>query len=367
MGIGPHSFDMKKEFSIMNRKVMRQRRKRRRRILFIFVPLLVIVLASVGYGSYLTYKLANATSNANEELGRGGKSEKREQAVDPSEDHFSVLLAGVDDSSTRGFSANGDYKGVRSDALILATFNKEDKSVKMVSLPRDSKVEIPGRRNTDRIAHAHSYGGMDLTVETVENLFDVPVDYYVKLNFDAFLEIIDALGGVEINVEKEIVEQNSKDEARAIHLKPGLQELGPEEALAYARTRKLDSDIYRGDRQKQLVEAIIKKSAQMESIPKYGTVIDTVGDNMATNFTFGNILALFKYSKSIDSIENLKLEGFDDTSTGAYYYELDEASVEEVSEQLKSHLELPGYEYNPSTESSTNESEETSSQDSETP
>lgn len=337
---------------------MRKRRKRRRRILFILVPLLVVILASVGYGSYITYKLANATSNANEELGRGGKSEKRQQAVDPSKDHFSVLLAGVDDSSKRGFSANGDYKGVRSDALILATFNRKDKSVKMVSMPRDSKVEIPGRRSPDRIGHAHSFGGMDLTVETVENLFDVPVDYYVKLNFDAFLEIIDALGGVEINVEKEITEQNSKDEPGAIHLKPGVQELGPEEALAYARTRKLDSDIYRGDRQKQLVEAIIKKSATMESIPKYGKVIDTVGDNMATNFTFGNILALFKYSKSINDIENLKLEGYDDTSTGAYYYELDEASVEEVSEKLKSHLELPGYEYEPSKETSTSEETE---------
>ncbi|MED1862442.1 LCP family protein [Fictibacillus nanhaiensis] len=342
----------------MNRKAMRSRRKRRRRILFILVPILVVILASVGYGSYLTYKLANATSNASEELGRGGKSDKREQAVDPSEDHFSVLLAGVDDSSKRGFSANGGYKGVRSDALILATFNREDKSVKMVSLPRDSKVEIPGHRNTDRIAHAHSYGGMDLTVETVEDLFDVPVDYYVKLNFDAFLEIIDALGGVEINVEKEITEQNSKDEAGAIHLEPGVQELTPEEALAYARTRKLDSDIYRGDRQKQLVEAIIKKSASMESIPKYGTVIDTVGDNMATNFTFGNILALFKYAKSIDTIENLKLEGTDDTSTGAYYYQLDESSVEEISEQLKSHLELPGYKYDPNSSENTSEDSE---------
>ncbi|MGA4718529.1 LCP family protein [Fictibacillus nanhaiensis] len=323
----------------MNRKVIRKRKKRRRRILLFLVPLLVIVLASVGYGSYLTYKLANATSNANEDLERGNKSERRETAIDPSEDHFSVLLAGVDDSSTRKFGDSDNYQGVRTDALILATFNREDKTVKMVSIPRDSKVEIPGRDHKDRITHAHSFGGMDLTVETVEELFDVPVDYYVKLNFDAFLEVIDALGGVEINVEKEIKEQNSKDQAGAIHLKPGLQELSPEEALAYARTRKLDSDIYRGDRQKQLVEAIIKKAAEMESIPKYGTLIDTVGDNMSTNFSFGNILALFKYAKSINEIENLKIEGYDEMSTGAYYYELDEESVDEVSEKLKEHLE----------------------------
>lgn len=320
----------------MDRQQIRKKKKKKRRIKFIVFPMILILLGTVGFGSYLTYKLANASTKAQETLSRGKKSDLRLNEVDPAKDNFSVLIAGVDDSKHR--KGKKGFEGNRTDALILATFNRDAKTVKMVSIPRDSYVQIPGRINKDKITHAHAYGGMDLTVDTVENLFNIPVDYYVRVNFDAFLQIVDTLGGVDVDVKKKIVEQDSQDRPKAITIEPGQQRLNPEEALAYARTRHADSDIMRGDRQKQIVEAIIKESTEIKSIPKYGKLIENVGDNMSTNFTLGNMVALLKYAKSVGNIESLSLEGTDARINNIYYYSLNEQSIQNISAQLKEQL-----------------------------
>ena len=97
-------------------------------------------------------------------------------------------------------------------------------------------------------------------MDTIEELFDIPVDYYVRMNFDAFTEVVDALGGIEANVPYPITESDSGDNKGAIHLEPGLQTLDGEQALALARTRKQDSDIQRGERQQEILKAILKTS-----------------------------------------------------------------------------------------------------------
>ena len=210
----------------------------------------------------------------------------------------------------------------------------------MVSIPRDSRVKIPGH-NRDKITHAHAFGGKDLTVETVENLLDIPVDYYVELNFNAFIDIVDALGGVKVNSDREFTEQDSKGRKNAIHIKKGVQTLNGEEALAYVRMRKKDplGDIGRGKRQQEVIKAIIEKSSSLSAITKYDDIIDSLGKNLTTNFSIGNILALQKYSGSISSIESLTIDGYDNPINGTYYYQLEEDSLEEVSTQLRNHLE----------------------------
>ncbi|MFC0187340.1 LCP family protein [Fictibacillus aquaticus] len=309
------------------RKKLKKKKKRRW-----LLPLLVVVLAVVGYGGYLTYKLANATSKANEELERGDKSEKRDEAVNPAKDNFSVLFVGIDEREKGG--------NTRSDALILATFNKNEKSVKMVSIPRDTYVEIPGRGEKDKINHAFAFGGVDLTVSTIENFFDVPVDYFVKLNFDAFMDIVDHLGGVEVNVPFSFTTQDSKDRKNAIKLEKGVHTLNGEEALGFVRMRKQDptGDLGRGDRQKELIRAILEKSKSPLAIPKYDNIIDSVGDNMKTNFSFGNIIALQRYAGGLGKIEQLKLEGHD-LNLDAYYYEVNEDSLIKVSNEIQQHLD----------------------------
>jgi len=294
------------------------------------------------YASYLTSTAKNVVESSQHKLDSRKfeeKSELRLQKVDPRVDNISILFLGIDDSSEHVFS-----DATRTDAMILATFNEEGKSVKMVSIPRDSRVELVGRGRMDKITHAHAFGGLDMTVKTVEKLFELPVDYYVRLNFDAFIEIIDALGGIEINVPFDIVEQNSHRQKNTIKIKKGLQTLNGEQALAYARTRKYDGDIERGQRQQEILKAIINKGLSLRSVTKYGKVIEGIGDNLTTNMSFDEMLAFHDYAyagKNID-VEMLTLKGKPARINRLYYYLLDDTNLEEVKTKLKQHLEYGG-------------------------
>lgn len=311
-----------------------KKKKRRRRILFwLFVPCLLLLVSSLVYASFLMNKAESVINKAYEELGNDNV-----KPIDPKKDNFSVLFIGIDDSKSRNFKSD-----TRSDALILATFNAKDKSAKMVSIPRDSYVYIPCEDKYDKITHAHAYGGVKCTVESVENLFDIRIDYYVKMNFYAFIDVVDALGGIEVEVPYDIKEKDSEDHHNAIVLKKGLQKLNGEEALALARTRKKDNDIERGKRQQQILKAILEKASKASSITKYDDVIEAVGNNMKTNFTFDDIKSLIYYVTSRENIdiESLQLKGTDQND-GVYYYQLDEESVQEVADTLQNHLESSG-------------------------
>ena len=226
----------------------------------------------------------------------------------------------------------------RTDALILATFNIKQKTIKMVSIPRDSYVYIPVEGKKDKITHAHVFGSTQGTIETVEELFDIPVDYYAKLNFDAFIDVVDALNGITVDVPITFTEQDSQDTAGAIHLTKGFQKLNGEEALALARTRKIDNDIERGKRQQLVLRAIMDKAVSVGSITKYGDVMESMGNNVKTNMDFGEILSFFNYLKDGIQVKSLALEGKDATIDGTYYYQLDDSSLSEVAETLKDHL-----------------------------
>lgn len=329
-----------------NSRLQERRKQKRKRKIWILTPLLIIVAVLLIYGTQIAVKIADITNDAHQQLTRGEKSEKRVQPVYPGKDNFSVLFIGVDERQ-------GETKS-RSDVLLLATFNKNDHTIKLLSIPRDSRVDIPGRKTT-KINNAHYFGGVDLAVDTVEELLDVPVDYYVKLNFDAFIEIVDAIGGVTVDVPFTFTENNSKN--RPITINEGKQHLNGEEALAYVRMRKSDplGDFGRNERQKEVVAAIIKKAASLTSITKYDDVLDSIGDDLSTNLTFQNIVALHPYAKSISTIDNMKLQGEDLYLKGVYYYSLFDDSIDESSDILKEHLEISSTDLADVTESETDE------------
>ncbi|ALC88777.1 hypothetical protein AM500_02410 [Bacillus sp. FJAT-18017] len=331
----------------INHKSSRKKRQKKRIFYFLVLPLLLILLAGGTYAGFLFTKAANVMNASNQELERGDTSAKRIQKIDPKSDNFSVLIMGVDDSEKRQQGS-----ATRTDALILATFNRDSKSVKMVSIPRDSYVYIPVEGKNDKITHAHAFGGVDGTIETVEELFDIPVDYYVKLNFDAFIDVVEALDGITVDVPVTFSEQDSKDRKDAIHLEKGLQELNGEEALALARTRKIDNDIERGKRQQLVLKAIIDKAISAGSITKYGDVMEALGDNITTNFKFGEILSLYDYAGTGLNIESIALDGHDQYIGRTYYYQLDEQSVSMLTTTLKGHLGLT-----PATTATTSESQ----------
>lgn len=294
-----------------------------------------LLICASAYGMYLAKKAEHAVDQAYEAVENRDVSVKREVKVEPVQDNVSVLFIGIDDSETRG-----QGEGARSDALLLATLNNKTKTVKLVSIPRDSYVFIPYVGYKDKITHAHAYGGTLATIETVEELFDIPVDYYVRMNFDAFIEIVDALGGIEAEVPYALHEKDEFDR-NTVNLQPGLQQLNGSQALALARTRKQDNDIERGKRQQEILKAIAKQVASVSSISKYDDLIEAVGSNMKTDMTFKEMKSFFSYlSQGVPRIDTLTLQGNDDMSTGVYYYKLDDQSLSETQHILKSHLGL---------------------------
>ncbi|HLO11955.1 MAG TPA: LCP family protein [Pseudoneobacillus sp.] len=315
-------------------KLQKKKKGRKKWIYWIVAPLIFVLLAGGAYATYLYNKAETAMSNSYKPLDR--KSTKRVKEVSPELDNITVLFAGVDESKKR------NAPGLRTDALMLATFNQKQKSVKLLSIPRDSYVYIPSKGYEDKITHAYGKGGISSTIDTVEGLLDIPVDYYVKMNFEAFIDVVESLGGVDVNVTKNIDEMDSKDRHHAIILHPGFQTLNGEEALAYARTRKIDSDIERGKRQQEILKAIVSKASSAKSVTKYAKVIEAIGENMETDLSFDEMKSFLDYAVGGNNlnIESLSLKGSDSRISGIYYYQLDQTSLEEVKSTLKTQLEF---------------------------
>lgn len=314
---------------VYNNNKKRVKKRRKRILLWVIMPILLLIIGATAYGGFLYNKAESVMNKSYKPIDRD--STKTNVKLE----NTSILFIGVDDSEKRKASGNS-----RSDALMLATFNKKDKSIKLLSIPRDSYVHIPEKDIYTKITHAHAYGGVKLTLETVEELLDVPVDYYVKMNFNAFIDVINALDGVKVDVPFTFSEQDSKDHAKAITLQKGLQELDGEQALAFARTRKIDSDIQRGMRQQQIVKAIIAKGSSIKSITNYTDVMEAVGKNMSTDLTFDQMKSFISYiqaGKGIN-VESLSLKGSDSYINRIYYYQLDETALEETKSILKAHL-----------------------------
>lgn len=310
-----------------------KKKKRKRIVRWILMPLLLITVTVGAYGAHLYSKAESVMNKSYQPIDREGKRAN----VNPFEENISVLFIGVDDSKKRQFEGSS-----RTDALMLATFNKDEKSVKLLSIPRDSYVYIPGKDIYTKINHAHAYGGVEMTLDTVENLLDVPVDYYVKMNFNAFMDVIDALNGIEVDVPVTFTEQDSSDKAGAITLEKGLQTLNGEEALAMARTRKIDNDIERGKRQQLIIKAIISKAASAKSVANYTDVIEAIGENMSTDLRFNEMVSFIDYATAGNklSTETMNLAGADSRINGIYYYQLDEAALAQTKLDLQTHLGL---------------------------
>ncbi|MEF7636860.1 LCP family protein [Bacillus thuringiensis] len=335
-------------------------KKNKKKIKIIISAILFVLLIGGGYTWFLVNKASSAVRNAAHDLARGDKSDLRDKAVKPITNNVSVLIMGVDESDIRGKEYG---EAIRTDALLLATFNKDSKTVKLLSIPRDTYTYIPIEKKKDKITHAHAFGsakngkngGPQASIDAVEKLMNVPVDYFVKFNFKSFIKIIDDLGGVEVDVPVEFTEQDSNDNAEAIHLEKGVQKLNGEEALALARTRHIDSDAMRGQRQQLVIEAILKKLTSVGSVTKVGNIIDDINGQFVTNLTFDDMLSFYKYG-SDSEIEKLQIQGDDcymakgdDTcskSAGGgrtYYYNPDKKELANVTNELRTHLGLPAY------------------------
>lgn len=319
-------------------KRRRQRRKKPNWFLRIMVFMLVGIFV---FGAYILYNVLGAFSDTQYELARGDKSDKREQAVD-TDDPVSLLIMGIDERP--------DKQDVgRPDVLMVVTVNPEDKSAKILSIPRDTLTYIPAIGKEDKINHAYSLAevqqpgtGIESTITTVEELLDIPIDYFAKINFDGFVEIIDTLGGVDVNVERAF-KQKAFDGGEEIYFEEGPAHLNGKEALAYVRMRKeWGGDAGRNERQREVLAQLMQKGASFSSLTKIDDIIESLGRNVDMNVSGGELLAFSRKYGSIpkENIESLTLEGTDVMRDRSYFI-LEEGEAERVGNILKAHLNLP--------------------------
>ncbi len=314
-----------------SRTKRKKKRKVWRKIVFF---LLILVLIAVLYGAYVAYQAFQAANDSYSELDRGVKSEKREEAVKFGKDPVSILLLGVEDYASSG-------NGGRTDSIMVATFNPDSKTMKLLSIPRDTKVYIPSKDKEDKINHAYN-NGKESTIETVEEFLDIPIDYYATVNFEGFKEIIDEIGGVEVEVPFDFWEYTDTYPREKIYFEKGISQLNGEEALAYARMRKRDpnGDFGRNDRQKQIVMAAIDSMIKPKNLLKVDEIAEHLADNVETNLKASSALSFTtKFSTfSSENIETLTLEGENSTEGGVYYYAPDQESLDEIQKELQEHL-----------------------------
>src|SRR5699024_9215787 len=139
----------------------------------------------------------------------------------------------------------------------------------------------------------HFHGGPKATMETVENLLNIPIDYYVRLNFEAFIDVVNSLDGINYNVPYEIVEMDSKDKEGAIHLYPGYQKLSGEEALTIVTTNNYRSYVERRTSQQEVITSLVNQVTSASSLFKLSELIDAVGSTINTNLSFNKMNSFF--------------------------------------------------------------------------
>ena len=245
------------------------------------------------------------------------------------------LAIGDDDQSQTIASARGSVNvlvvgldnvdgGSRTDAIALTIFDADNKAVRIASIPRDSRVYIP-RKGWDKINHAYVYGGINLLRETVVNLTGLPIDYFVKINYESFPRIIDLLGGVDIYVDKKLHYTDYSGKL-FINIPKGQQHMDGKTALGYVRFRHDPlGDIGRVQRQQKFMNIIVGKLKSPSIIPKIPALIDEAINAVDTDLTPLDALKLLQFANSLpsDRIQMFMAPGKSGFSGNLSYWILD--------------------------------------------
>ena len=227
---------------------------------------------------------------------------------------FTVLVMGID-STASTLSKNATGNG---DSLMMVTFNPKTLNATIFSIPRDTYVPIACFENQkeNKITHA-AWNGESCMIKTIENFTGINIDYYVKINFQGVVKLVESLNGISVDVPLDFCESNSKRSTKSenlICLKKGVQTLNGEEALALARHRKTltTGDLQRGVNQQLVVQGILNKLKSVKSANQMLNILDTVSQNMDTNFTTKQILSFYDIAKNLfltsttDNLINMK-------------------------------------------------------------
>ena len=240
-----------------------------------YILILVVVFILSGMvGAFFANALVDNKPDYNED-------DKKGMLV--ANDKATVMIMGVDERA--------DDVG-RSDTLMIATLDPDKNQAALLSVPRDTRVKIKGH-GFDKINAAYAYGGRKLTQETIESLLNTHIDHYIKINVHGFTKIIDALGGIDIDVEKRMYYEDPWDDDGGLYidLQPGMQHMDGKTAITYVRYRDEEGDISRIKRQQNFMKAVMDKLVSPTIIPKLPAIVSAVSDSVETDMSVSEILS----------------------------------------------------------------------------
>jgi LCP family protein required for cell wall assembly len=314
------------EMTRRGRKKNQKKKKRGRGCLWFF---LILLLALGGILLYGYFEIRQTTDTIHSEVDEDfiqHTSREDNQIELSNETPFSILLMGVD--------AREADRG-RSDTMMVMTVNPNTDKTTLVSIPRDTYTEIIGRGFDDKINHAYAFGGPTMSMNTVQNFLDIPIDYYVSVNMEGIQQIVDAIGGITLTPSRSF----SQSGFTFVEGQP--TQMNGEMALAYSRMRSEDGDYARQGRQREVVLATLDKIASFNTILNFQSVLQTMEDNVSTNLVFNEMVNIFlNYQDALGNIEEIQMNGSGTMIGGVYYEIIPEEEVNRVSQQLQEELEI---------------------------
>lgn len=309
------------------------------------------------YQSYDNYQNIGADVKVLYEFSKEMKNQDYIESSGSVENPFTILIMGVD-SASDGLNANAAFNG---DTLMLITFNPHTLNATVFSIPRDTYVPIACLNGDSSKINSSAAYGTKCVINTVENLVDIKIDYYVKINFKGVVDLVNTLGGIDVTVPNGIkfCEQDSNRSHAANVLQcieSGPQHMDGEKALAFARHRKTlpAGDFQRVQHQQLVVEGIANSAKNLKNINDFYGVLDAVSRNMDTNMTTKEMMNLYNVGKSVIfgankgsliNIQKTYLTGYDLTMyvnnlrSNVYTFQYYPQSLEEIKDALKITLE----------------------------
>ncbi|MCL6604046.1 MAG: LCP family protein [Paenibacillus sp.] len=321
------------------KKVNKNKRNRRNKI-WLFTLAFVIIASSLsfifrkeliifGFDHVVAPSIERTLKDSYVPLKDSGNSDV--QTMTNIKQPFSLLLLGTDQ--------RGNENGL-SDSIIYTVIRPDYNKALFVSIPRDTYTEIIGAENVTgarkktKINAAHSYGGAQMSVDTVKNLLNVPIEYYATINFNGLIGVVDALGGVELPITKVIENKNPIHEK--LRIEPNKPIYSGQEALMYVRYRE-DSDFKRTERQRIFLKSVLERMKRIDNIANLQEIIGITGDNFKTNMTSDFILDLAKkviIEEGTPEITSHMMQG-EGLKSDQWYYLLNENDVESTQDLIE--------------------------------
>ena len=306
----------------------------------------IIVTTIVALGVYVTsaYNFStNELAKTFKDFKTSGSSSNAIEQTKP----FSILLMGVDTGDSERQST---WEG-NSDSMILVTVNPKTKKTTMTSLERDVLIELTGPEDNDmngvqaKLNAAYASGGAQMAIMTIQDLLDINIDYYMQINMQGLVDLVDAVGGITVTNDFDFPISISENEPEyTATVEPGTHKINGEQALVYARMRYDDpeGDYGRQKRQREVIQKVLKKILALDSVSSYKKILSAVSKNMQTNIEISSstIPSLLGYTDALKTIETYQLKGEGQTINGTSYQVVSSDHLLEIQNTIKKQLGL---------------------------